>query len=148
MNRAGSNIWDLAGRLIAYEARRKKSSVKGFPPAFLAVERLRPHLTTLMGNAGFRALLSRALTLASVKVRWLRQVDVKADGSMAGVGALEQVAPGEITRGGVVLVVELLGLLVAFIGENLTLQMVGEVWPKLSLRDLDFYEGDENEKRK
>ncbi len=34
------------------------------------------------------------------------------------------------------------GLLVAYIGESLTRQMVREVWPKLSLNDLDFGKGD------
>jgi len=53
-----------------------------------------------------------------------------------------QVDPEEMAEGSVVLVAQLLALLVAFIGENLTLQMVREVWPKLSLNDLDFDKGD------
>jgi hypothetical protein len=40
----------------------------------------------------------------------------------------------------------LLGLLVAFIGEDLTLRLVREVWPKLSLNNLDFGKGYKNEK--
>ena len=35
---------------------------------FLVCEKLRPHLAMLMGNAGFRALLSRALALAKAEV--------------------------------------------------------------------------------
>jgi hypothetical protein len=49
-----------------------------------------------------------------------------------------QVDPEEIFEGCVVLLAQLLGLLAAFIGENLTLHLVREVWPKLSLKDLDF----------
>ena len=134
---------DLAQRLIAYETRGNKSSETKTPAAFLVGEKLRPHLATLMGNAGFRALLSRALALANAEVPWLRAVHVKADGSLEGLDELEaQVDPEEIFEGSVVLLAQLLGLLVAFIGENLTLRLVREVWPKLSLNDLDFGKGD------
>jgi hypothetical protein len=51
-------------------------------------------------------------------------------------------------EGGVVLLAQLLGLLVAFIGENLTLRLVREVWPKVPLDDLDFGKGEKNEKTK
>jgi hypothetical protein len=47
-----------------------------------------------------------------------------------------------------VLLAQLLGLLVAFIGKNLTLRLVGEVWPKAALDDLDFGTEEKNEKRK
>ena len=64
---------------------------------------------------------------------------VKADGSLEGLDELgAQVDPDEIFEGCVVLLAQLLGLLVAFIGENLTLRLVREVWPKLSLNDLDL----------
>ncbi|MEI7819481.1 MAG: hypothetical protein WCK55_01085 [Verrucomicrobiota bacterium] len=85
----------------------------------------------------------RALSLASTEDPSLRPVRVKADGSLEGLEELQaQGNPAEIAEGSVELVAQLLGLLVAFIGENLTLQMVREVWPKLSLNDLDFEKGD------
>ena len=59
-----------------------------------------------------------------------------------------QLDPDEFSEGGVVLLAQLLGLLVAFIGENLTLRLVREVWPKVPLDDLDFGNGDKNEKTK
>ena len=140
---------DFAERLIAYETRGNKSSETKTPAACLVGEKLRPHLATLMGNVGFRALLSRALALANAEVPWLRAVHVKADGSLEGLDELEaQVDPDEIFEGCVVLLAQLLGLLVAFIGENLTLRLVREVWPKLSLNDVDLGTGDKNEKAK
>ncbi len=138
---------DFAERLIAYETRGNKSSETKTPAACLVGEKLRPHLATLMGNLGFRALLSRALALANAEVPWLRAVHVTADGSFEGLDELgAQVDPDEIFEGCVVLLAQLLGLLVAFIGENLTLRLVREVWPKLSLNDLDFSKRDKNEK--
>ena len=84
MSRATRRIRDLAERLIAYESESGagESVEVGTPAAFHVSEKLRPHLATLMGSAGFRALISRALALASAEVPWLRAVHVKADGSL------------------------------------------------------------------
>jgi hypothetical protein len=133
---------DLAERLIAYETRENKSSETKTPAACLVGAKLRPHLAPLMGNVGFRALLSRALALANAEVPWLRAVHIKADGSFEGLDELgAQVDPDEIFKGRVVLLAQLLGLLAAFIGEDLTLRLVREVWPKLSINNLDFGKG-------
>ena len=130
---------DFADRLIAYETGGNNSSVTKTPAACLVSEKLRPHLATLMGNVGFRALLSRALALANAEAPWLRAVHVNADGSYEVLDELAtQVDPDEIVEGCVVLLAQLLGLLVAFIGEDLTLRLVREVWPKLFLDNLDF----------
>ena len=139
----------FAERLIAYETTGNKSSETKTPAACLVGEKLRPHLATLMGNVGFRALLSRALALANAEVPWLRAVCVKADGSFEGLDELgAHVDLDEIFEGRVVLLAQLLGLLVAFIGEELTLRLVLEVWPKLPLKQLDFGRGSKNEKAK
>jgi hypothetical protein len=140
---------DFAKRLIAYETRENKSFETKTPAACLVGEKLRPHLATLMGNVGFRALLSRALALANAEVPWLRAAHVNADGSFEGLDELgAQVEPDKIFEGCVVLLAQLLGLLVAFIGEDLTLRLVREVWPPLSLNNFDFGKGYKNEKAK
>ena len=140
---------DFAERLIGHETRKNRSSETKTPAACRVAEKLRPHLATLMGNLGFRALLSRALALANAEVPWLRAVHVNADGSLEGLDELgAQVDPDEIFEGCVVLLAQLLGLLVAFIGEDLTLRLVREVWPKLSLNNLDAGKGDKNENPK
>ena len=140
---------DFAKRLIACETTNNKFSETKTRAACLVGEKLRPHLATLMGAVGFRALLSRALALANAEVPWLRVVHVKADGSLEGLDKLDaQVDPEKIFEGCVVLLAQLLGLLVAFIGAILTLRLVREVWPKLSLNDLDLGTGDKNEKAK
>src|SRR5450759_5973923 len=149
MSRATPKMRDFAERLIAYETRGNKSSETETSGPVLVGEKLRPQLATLMGNVGFRALLSRALALANAEVPWLRAVHVNADGSFEGLDKLgAQVDPDEIFERCVVLLAQLLGLLVAFIGEDLPLRLVREVWPKLSLNDLDLGTGDKNEKAK
>ena len=94
----------------------------------------------MLGNGGFHALLSRAFALANPEVPWLRTVHINADGSLEGLEELHaQLDRDELFDGGVVLVVpKLLGLLVAFIGENLTLRLMREVWPKVLLNDVVF----------
>jgi len=126
---------NLAKRLMAYETGGNKSSETKNPAAFNCCEKLRPPLATLMGDVGFRALLSRAL--ASSEVRWLRAVHVKADGSLEGLEDLHaQLGPTEFFEATVVLLAQLLGSLVAFIGEDLTLYVLREVWPSIPINDL------------
>jgi len=149
MRRVMPGMRDFAERLAALETKENQSSEKGPPAGFLVCEKLRPQLATLMGNTGFRALLSRALTLAHAEVPWLRAVQIKTDGSLDGLGESEaQMDSDLLSKGGVALASNLLGLLAAFIGESLTLRLVLEVWPKLPLNDLDFGKGDKNEKEK
>ena len=139
----------FAKRLIANETGGNKSYGIKTPAAFLVCEKLRPHLAKLAGNGGFHALLSRAFALANAEVPWLRTVHIKADGSLEGLEELHaQLDRDELFDGGVVLVAQLLGLLVAFIGENLTLRLLREVWPRVPLDDLVFGNGDQYEKTK
>ena len=138
---------DIAERLIAYETRANKSSGAKIPVACLVSQKLHPPLATLMGDTGFRSLLSRALVLAGTDVAWLRAVHVKSDGSLEGLDELEtQLDPDELLEGCVVLLAQLLGLLTTFIGAQLTLRLARDVWPKLSLNDLDFGKGNKNAK--
>lgn len=136
------NMRDFAERIVAYETKTNKFSEIKTPAACLVVDNLHPHLSTLMGNVGFYALLSRALTLANAEVSWLGAIHVKSDGYFQGWEELEaQIDTDKIFEGCVVLFTQLLVLLVAFIGENLTLRLVHEAWPKLSLNDLDSEKG-------
>ncbi|MEP6672638.1 MAG: hypothetical protein ABJF10_25970 [Chthoniobacter sp.] len=144
MSQVTPQMMELAARLVAQEMGSKDSSGPAPPAAFHVCEKLRPYLSTLMGKAGFQAVLSRALAVASVKTPWLKAVQVKADGALEGWDQPEaQVAAKELTEGCVLLVSHLLGLLDAFIGHHLTLRMVRDVWPKLSLEDSQFTPGDQ-----
>jgi hypothetical protein len=69
-------------------------------------------------------------------------VEVNADGALEGWDKPEaQVASQELTECGILFVAQLLGLLVAFIGESLTVRLVRDAWPKLALEDLQFTQG-------
>ena len=132
----------IALLLINYETPGSDSSETTNTAIFRVTDRLRPHLATLMGNAGYRALLARALKLASAEVSWLRAVEVNADGVFEGFEPLRvRLTPAEFHEGRVVLLAQLLGLLVAFIGPALTSRLIGETWPQLAADNPDFGDG-------
>jgi hypothetical protein len=147
MSRATPQMRSLARHLIGQERPASRLSAAENPAAFDVIDKLRPHLATLMGNIGFRALLSRALALANEEVSWLRAVHVKADGSLEGLAELHaQLDPAVFLQGRIVLLAQLLGLLVAFIGKSLTSRVLAEIWPHISLDDMDFGEEADHEK--
>lgn len=126
----------VAAQVIAGETSGGSTLPSGTAAAFHDSEQLGPQLTALLGHTGFRALTSRALALAGPEVPWLRSVQVKADGSIEGLDALEaQVPPQAIAEARLVLLTHLLELLVAFIGAALTMRLVHEVWPQPSLNN-------------
>jgi len=137
----------FAKRLIDFEALSNTSPAAQTAAAFPVTDKLRPLLATLMGDGGVRALLSRALVLATTEVSWLRAVQVNADGGLEGFELLDsQIDPSEFVEGRVVLLAQLLGLLVALIGPNLTSRLSGELWPQISLNEQDSGEEVKSEK--
>ena len=120
---------DLAQRLLAHEAAADKTSVSAESAALRVHEKLRRSLCVLAGVAGYRSLASRALTLAAVKAPSLRAMQVTADGSLQVHSEAESESDKGFAREDqIILLAELLGLLHAFIGEELTLRLLGEGW--------------------
>ena len=130
-----SQTRDLAQRLISYQSAADKTSEPTKFAAFSVCETLRQPLYALAGEAGFRSLLSRALTLARAEAPSLSAVQVAADGSLQGLDELEP--KDQIEEGGVILIAQLIGLLLTFIGEALTLRMVQNVWPEAAFDSRD-----------
>lgn len=95
-------------------------------------EKLRTTLSAFAGTAGFRSLLTRALTLARVEQPSLACLQVLEDGSIAGLETLGNGSDRTATAAGVVLVAQVLDLLIILIGEPLTIQLVGSAWPTVS----------------
>ncbi len=126
---------DLAKRLLAYEAVKGESSEPPGPAFFRVYEKLRRHLCALAGVAGFQSLASRALTLARAEAAGPSAVQITADGYLQGSELDPQLDGREAGEWEVIFIAQLLGLLVTFIGEALTLQLVLDVWPEAGLDD-------------
>ncbi|MGC2423158.1 MAG: hypothetical protein WA666_02255 [Nitrospirota bacterium] len=122
---------NLARWLVAHGRCEEPSEATARTAVCVCVcEQLRKPLSTLAGVAGYKALVSRALALARPEAPSLASVRVKGNGSLE---VLEVAEAGrgidEIQKDGAVLVAQLLGLLVTFIGLALTVQLVRDVWP-------------------
>ena len=121
----------MAQRLLAYEGVAGENSGPAESAAFRVCAKLRGPLITFAGVAGFRSLLSRALTLARAEAPSLSAVQIAADGSLKGLDELASQTDKEQARdGGAILIAQLTGLLFTFVGENLTLRLVQDVWPE------------------
>jgi hypothetical protein len=139
MSRATPPLRRFSTRLLTHETHGDPSSDAAVSAAFQICEKLRTPLTTLMGHGGFRALLSRALTLAKGEVSSFLAVHVNADGTLeASTASGAEPDSRQMADGCVALLAHLLGLLVSFIGANLTVSMVREVWPDISLNTSEF----------
>ena len=128
---SNQRVRGLAHRLLAHEAARKRAARAELSSLVLVAEAMRAHLITVIGNAGFRSLLARALTLARKQVPALDSVRIETDGSLSLGGFRELAVADENAEGSVILIAEFLGLLVTFIGESLTLTLLRNAWPDL-----------------
>ena len=131
-NSATPKLKAVARRLLLYEAATGTRVGPDGSAAFRVCDKLREPLGKLLGVGGFRTLLSRAQVLAGSEVPWLRELRIKPDGSLAGLGELEAKADlRSVAEGEVALAAQLLGLLVTFIGPALTLRLLHDIWPKM-----------------
>lgn len=109
------------------------------PPAVVCVsEKLRRPISTLAGSTGFRALLTRSLSLARAQAPALVAVQVRADGALEwNIDTDSALSNGEGVQAGAILIAELLGLISNFIGEALTLRLLQDAWPDLPAIEID-----------
>jgi hypothetical protein len=122
----------IAQQLLAYEAETGDACGATQSAAFRVSEKLRRPLVTLAGATAFRALLTRALMLAKAQFSSLGSVQVNPDGSLDGLSELrDDQAPEAV----VMLIEQLIGLLIALIGESLLLRLMVDAWPDLQAFD-------------
>jgi hypothetical protein len=123
-NIATPEMRDFAEKLLAREMQLHTDAGTSVP--LRVFDALRRPLSTLVGVNGFRVLVVRALALAKAEIPCMSTIDVKPDGSLAG---LNDLIFREQQEAGAVLIAHLLGLLATFIGEVLMMQIVLDVWP-------------------
>ena len=131
---------DLARRLLEYEAMAAKPSESAECVTLRVYEKLRQSLVPFAGIAAFESLASRALMLAKPEAPSLGAVQIKADGSMRGLVELDgndrnQANDDQANERGVILIARLLGLLLIFLGEALTLSLLQAQWPSALFDD-------------
>jgi len=147
--KAAPGVRDLAHRLLTYEAGVGKTSEPMESPTLRVYEKLRQSLSTFAGAAAFESLAFRALTQAKSEAPDLWPVQIAADGSLQGLGKFEpqidmnKDLAGEfpVDDGGIVLIARLLGLLLIFLGEALTLSLLRNAWPGEAFDDRNSMHG-------
>jgi hypothetical protein len=124
----------LAAWLLARESEGEVELDGLLAAAERVCEKLAPRLSQLVSTAGTRALLARSLHVARAKFPFLEGVRVGAPSEPRllrfcdGIYAVERSEAGQALRA---ILAILLNLLVGFIGADLTLALVREVWPDL-----------------
>ena len=134
---------DLARRLLNYEAMVARSSESMESSTLLVYEKLRQSLGAFAGVAAFEALASRALVLAKPEAPSLSAAQITADGYLRVFGEFEpqieidknQAGNDQPDERGVILIARLLGLLLVFLGEALTLSLLRVTWPSTAFDD-------------
>jgi hypothetical protein len=119
---------DLARSLVACEAESSTTALETEPASVRVYERLRRQLSAQVGVDGFQALASRALSLAKSQSSRLSAVQVTANGVLRGFGGVEsQTDAGEDGEAGIILIAQLLGLFLTFLGEATTLRLIEDL---------------------
>jgi len=134
MGRMTSTIQQLAQQIVDYEAQHALALLSPFDVVMRVCEKLRLHLSTLVGNAGYHALATRALVLLTRDYPWAESFHIHEDGSIK-----PELIPASHCQADsmaselVAIPAQLLTLLSIFIGETLTLALSHEMWPALTL---------------
>ena len=118
----------MARSLVASEADAAASSLHTEAATVRVYERLRRQLGAPVGVDGFQALASRALALARSESPRLNTVQVTANGGLRGLAEVEsQTDPDEDGEAGIILIAQLLGMFLTFLGEATTLRLIEDL---------------------
>ncbi len=136
-----ASVRDLARRLLIAEAAVQSATQPLSHEGVRVCRTLQVALTRFAGTDGFASLMRRSLVLARVEVPSMHGIKIKVDGSIEG---LEELAADSRDSGGdlgteaaVAITTHLLGLLVTFVGERITLRLMCEAWPGAPLNESD-----------
>jgi hypothetical protein len=123
---------ELARRLLAHEAGARQRPEELAAAIERIHRRLCQTLAQLIGPAGFNALFARALHLAQATSPALVRVTADEQVAIGLQGAREfAIAHDSFTvqTGFVSILAHFIGLLIRFVGEELTVHLIREAWP-------------------
>jgi len=129
MSNPSAAIRAWAQRLLAAEATHQPASDTHGHEVIRVCEKLRVSLTPFVGADGFTVLLRRALALSRAEVPLLQTIKVTAGGQLERMEAAPADS-GQEREAAIAITAHLLGLLVTFIGESLTLRLTRKALPE------------------
>jgi hypothetical protein len=126
---------DLARSLVAREADTSTTSPQIENATVRVYDRLRRQFSAPMGVHAFQVLASRALALAKSESRRLSAVQITANGGLRGLDEVEsKTDTDEDGKVGIILIAQLLGLFVSFLGEATTLRLIEDLRFQVEVR--------------
>jgi len=129
-------IRDWARNLLAGEPNAGAPSLQTEPATVRVYERLRRQLRGPVGVDGFQALASRALALAKSESPSLSAVQITAHGGLRGLGEAGSQADKH-DEAGIILIAQLLGLFLTFLGEVTTLRLIEDLQLQAEARTVE-----------
>jgi hypothetical protein len=136
MRQPTPQLRDLAGRVFTREAKRSRSPAALAGGMEASCRRLHARLDPIIGAGGFRALLARALHLAAKEFPWLDAARVEEHPACELKGLREAMKGQDAQSAGdafALVLANVIWLLVTFIGEDIALGLVREVWPEIEI---------------
>jgi hypothetical protein len=134
---------ELAGWILAYELDLLNGEAAPAVAAERACQRFYERLRPLVTLAGSQAFMSRSLRLAGAEFPFLGSVRAgpSSEECLQGLdAALIDVEAAAATAGFVTVLAHMIGLLVTFIGHDLTMHAIRQAWPDARTQHLG--EGD------
>jgi hypothetical protein len=137
MTNVPASLTDFAQRLFVQEAGGGDRTQDLADAMERACQALHTQLAPLVSGAGFNALFKRAVTLAARDFSFLAAIGpmTTPNCSLDGLRqAVEGREPREVADALAAILANFIWLLVIFLGENLGLRKVHEVWPDVPLK--------------
>ncbi len=121
-------------REVILREARNDQAVEILAAAGRSSDRLARYLESLIGAAGARALLQRSVALTRREHPRLAEVLPRAGTPLQSecLAVAERQGSGVVMESSVALLVTFVNLLVSFIGERLTVQVLCHVWPDVA----------------
>ena len=133
MNRPNRAQLETARRLLAHEgaaAGSTHTSVEAATTAARVYDKLHRHMAPLVGVAGVQLLFVRSAKLAQGEFPGLAEVSV-SDGSSQLRACLQAQDPAIAMESAAALFATFFALIITFIGERLTTQILRSAWPTI-----------------
>jgi hypothetical protein len=128
-------LLDFARRLLRHEAERAGGEDEVVASFQRVCSALHDRLAPLISSSGYHTLFTRALKLAARDFPFVAGVSIATNGdcALSGLQAADTRNPSEVADAFTAVLAHFIWLLVIFIGENLGLRKVREVWPEVPL---------------
>ena len=129
-------VGQLAVRIVTDEAQRVAPSAHDADLILGICDKMHPPLSRMAGAISYRALLSRALALALPRAPTLAALRFREDGRLVfdpENPAAELLDPATVRQDATILISAFLNVLMLLIGEALTLRIVHQVWPEVTI---------------